>query len=764
VMDELDLFNAVLARKTPEERGAYLDGACQGDDELRAAVVDLLEAYEETHNFLPAVPADGEAPIGEGEGAVIGRYKLLQKLGEGGFGVVYMADQREPVKRRVALKIIKLGMDTRQVIGRFEAERQALAMMEHPNIAKVMDAGATESGRPYFAMELVRGVSIIEFCDEERLSPRDRIELFLDVCSAIQHAHQKGIIHRDIKPSNVLVSIQDDKPVAKVIDFGIAKATQQNLTDKTLFTRFEEFIGTPAYMSPEQMQANASDIDTRSDVYALGVLLYQLLTGHPPFESKDLLKGSQEEMRRRICEELPRKPSTRVTSFVDEVATTIARQRATGQKQLGEMLRGDLDCIVMKALEKDRSRRYESASALARDLGRHLDDEPIEARPPSLIYRMNKLFRRKRGAMVAALVTTIAIVAAVCGVVYGLIQAREGSRIAETEALAATSSAERARATAKALSDMILTGSPYQSGSYTVHEMLLDHQEKLARNLSAYPEIEAKLRRAIAHVFSARDESEAAEKNLQHGLALVKKMGMKEGELAASLYTDLAILYRRTRRNQEAYEQNQYALAIHHSLFGAEHIATLRSKMIGYTIARELDPPIMKNEQLLAGLDKLAEFGRGRIDDEEYSELFLQACYYGVTVANRMGKYDKATRYSEDRMKIILRTRPEHHPAVVATIQHLAETKRLQGELEAAFDYIRDAQARSARWFPDGNAAATVDLLLDEAKIHRAAEDFERMEQAALRALKTAETSLEEGHRFKGDARSMIKEARDLRE
>src|SRR4051812_21336509 len=319
-------------------------------------------------------------PAIEKPGDRIGRYKILQQIGEGGCGVVYMAEQSEPVRRRVALKVIKLGMDTRSVIARFEAERQALAMMDHPNIAKVLDAGATETGRPFFVMELVRGVKITDYCDETKLSTRERLDLFVQVCAAVQHAHQKGIIHRDLKPSNILVTINDGVPVPKVIDFGIAKATTgQQLTDKTLFTAFEQFIGTPAYMSPEQAVMTSLDIDTRSDIYALGVLLYELLTGRTPFDPKELLQAGFDEMRRTIREKEPERPSTRLSTMLEADLTSVAQRRHSDAPKLIHALRGDLDWIVMKALEKDRTRRFETANAMAVDIQRYLHDEPVTA-------------------------------------------------------------------------------------------------------------------------------------------------------------------------------------------------------------------------------------------------------------------------------------------------------------------------------------------------------------------------------------------------
>jgi serine/threonine protein kinase len=393
------IFLEAVAKPTAEERSAYLTGACGSDHELRERVERLLAAHLKVSSFLesPAAglpsPLRGEGPgvrgtatiderITERPGTVIGPYKLLEQIGEGGFGVVFMAEQTQPVRRKVALKVLKPGMDTRQVVGRFEAERQALALMNHPNIAHVFDGGVTPTGRPYFVMELVRGIPITEFCDQNHLPVRQRLELFITVCQAIQHAHLKGIIHRDVKPTNVLVTLHDGTPVAKVIDFGIAKATGQQLTDKTLFTNFAQLIGTPLYMSPEQAQMSGLDIDTRTDIYALGVLLYELLTGTTPFDRERLKTVSFDEIRHIICEEEPARPSTRI-STLGPAAATVSAHRGSDPKRLSQLFRGELDWIVMKAVEKDRNRRYESASALAADVQRYLHDEPVQACPPS---------------------------------------------------------------------------------------------------------------------------------------------------------------------------------------------------------------------------------------------------------------------------------------------------------------------------------------------------------------------------------------------
>ncbi|MHC4948600.1 MAG: protein kinase domain-containing protein, partial [Planctomycetota bacterium] len=447
--DQFDRIESLFHRAKlldAADRAAFLDEKCDGDLELRSEVESLLaHADRGTEQMRLGAPPAAETIVDRGRlserpGSRIGPYKILQQIGEGGFGVVYMAEQEEPVRRKVAVKIIKLGMDTKQVIARFEAERQALALMDHPSIARVLDAGATETGRPYFVMELVRGIPVTEYCDDRRLSTADRLALFREVCHAVQHAHQKGIIHRDIKPSNVLVTLHDDRPVPKVIDFGIAKATSQRLTEKTLFTEFRQFVGTPEYMSPDQAELSGLDVDTRTDIYSLGVVLYELLTGTTPFDPRTLRNSSYAEIQRIIKEEEPPKPSTRVGTLEssspplpsdvvadgdgESNADAIAWRRHTDAHGLRREMRGDLDWITMKAMDKDRSRRYQTANELADDVGRHLHDQPVLAGPPSTVYRVGKFARRHRVGVLTGGAIAAALVIGLSAATAGLLRAR----------------------------------------------------------------------------------------------------------------------------------------------------------------------------------------------------------------------------------------------------------------------------------------------------------------------------------------------------
>ncbi len=470
------IFSGALGKRSPTERAAYLDEACGGDPELCRRVERLLEAHPQLGSFLQGEPTElgsimQEPPAHESPVTVIGPYKLLQPIGEGGMGTVFMAEQTHPVRRTIALKLIKAGMDTRQVIARFEAERQALALMDHPNIARVLDAGATESGRPYFVMELVKGLPITRYCDEQRLTPRQRLELFIPVCHAVQHAHQKGIIHRDLKPSNVLMALYDGEPVPKIIDFGVAKATGQALTEKTLDTGFGAVVGTLEYMSPEQAEPNQLDIDTRSDIYSLGVLLYELLTGSPPFTKKNSKNSGMLEMLRVIREQEPTKPSTKLSTA--EELPTLAANRGTEPARLMKLVRGELDWIVMKALEKDRNRRYEMASALAADVQRYLNDEPVQACSPSALYRFGKFARRNRRVAVMAGVVCATLVVAVATLAVSYAQVQQALRH-KSEAL------EREKGTTY-IQRIALAGRELGAGNVGRAEELLDECPKHLR-------------------------------------------------------------------------------------------------------------------------------------------------------------------------------------------------------------------------------------------------------------------------------------------
>jgi len=538
---EIAIFNGAL-QLPQQQRAAYLTIACAADSSLRERVEKLLKVHEDAGSFLaearerPAEPSPAQPPkqtiavgslAGEKEGELIDRYKILQEIGQGGGGVVYMAQQEEPVKRRVALKVIKLGMDTRQVIGRFEAERQALALMDHPNIAKVLDAGATETGRPFFVMELVRGIKITEYCDQNKLPTVERLKLFVQICHAVQHAHQKGIIHRDIKPSNILVTLHDGVPVPKVIDFGIAKATTDvQLTDKTMFTRFEQFIGTPAYMSPEQAEMSGLDIDTRTDIYSLGVLLYELLTGKTPFDQKELLEAGLDNMRKAIREKEPVRPSTRVGSLQGEDRTTTAARRGLEAPKLVTLLRGDLDWIVMKALEKDRTRRYDTANGLAAEVARYLNDEPVLARPPSKIYRFHKLARRNKAAFAATAVVFLALLGGLGVSTWMFAKERaahqraiaaekEQKRLrqeadlarqqAEADDKRARTEAQKSQQVATFLKEMLQGVDPEeaQGQDTTILKKILDRTAaRIGADLKTQPEVEAQIRETLGRVYA----------------------------------------------------------------------------------------------------------------------------------------------------------------------------------------------------------------------------------------------------------------------
>jgi eukaryotic-like serine/threonine-protein kinase len=596
-----ELFLKALEIGPAGERREYLEGVCAGDAVLRAEVEALLEASAQAGGFLdspaPQLVASADEPaIRERPGTVIGPYKLLEQIGEGGFGVVFMAEQTRPVRRKVALKVLKPGMDTKQVVARFEAERQALALMDHPNIARVFDGGATPSGHPYFVMELVRGVPITEFCDENHLTPAQRLELFVPVCQAVQHSHHKGIIHRDLKPSNVLVTMHDTTPVVKVIDFGVAKPMGQTLTDKTLFTGFAQLVGTPLYMSPEQAGQSGLDVDTRTDIYALGVLLYELLTGLTPFDGERMRTVGFDEMRRIIREEEPPKPSTRI-STLGKAADTVSSNRRTDPKRLSELMRGELDWVVMKALEKDRSRRYDTASAFAADVRRYLADEPVLACPPSAGYRLRKFARRNRAAVTTACLVVLALAGGLAGTTWGLLRAEWHREVAETNhqkalgaaaaELAAKEDAQGSEAETRAVLDFVeqrifAAARPRrQSGGLGRDVSLRQAIESALPGVEAgfadQPLIEARLRMTLGVSFANLGDAKMAEAQCRRARELYTARHGADHPKTLQSMNNLALCYAALGRHDAALELREKTLARMKDKLGADHADTLRA-------------------------------------------------------------------------------------------------------------------------------------------------------------------------------------------
>ena len=616
--------------------------------------------------------------VTEQPGDHIGPYRLVKKLGEGGYGIVYLAEQTEPLRRRVALKVIKPGMDTRQVIARFEAERQALARMDHPGIAKVFEAGATATGRPYFVMELVEGPRITGYCNEHRLSTRARLGLFVQVCRAVQHAHQKGIIHRDLKPSNILVALQDEKPVPKVIDFGIAKATQEPLTHETLGTSYQQFLGTPAYMSPEQAGLGEMDVDTRSDIYALGVLLYELLTGRTPFEKHDLLRAGVEEMRRMIRQTEPPKPSTKLSQELASVAASrqsaadslgqdggaLPRRRYEQVQALVRLLRGDLDWIVMKCLEKDPGRRYESASSLARDLERHLNNEPVTAAAPGTLYLLGKFVRRHRVglAMAASLVLLLA-----AGVVASTWQAIRATR---AEAASRTAAAQ-SRQVVKFLTDMLDGVGPSKALGRDTQMLreILDHTaRRVGQDLNHQPEVQAELLNTLGNVYRELGDYPKADAMIREALALRKSVfGEKHPRVADSLH-DLGALLRDQGKPADAETLFRQALAMRRELLGIEHPEVANSlDAIGVALSDQGKLPEAEDfhRQSLALRKKL--FGEEHVD-------VAGSLHNLGTVFLMEGKYPEA----EAIFRRVIATRKQLlgdvHPLLATTLGNLGTT------------------------------------------------------------------------------------------
>jgi serine/threonine protein kinase/tetratricopeptide (TPR) repeat protein len=674
-------------------------------------------------------------PEREKPGDRIGRYRLLQEIGQGGCGVVYMAEQEEPVRRKVALKVIKLGMDTKQVVARFDAERQALALMDHPNIARVLDAGATDAGRPYFVMELVGGIRITDYCDHNHLTTRQRLDLFIQVCRAIQHAHQKGVIHRDIKPSNILVAMQDGESVPKVIDFGIAKATQGRLTDQTLFTAYEQFLGTPAYMSPEQTQLGSLDVDTRSDIYSLGVLLYELLTGTTPFDTKALVAAGLDEMRRTIREVEPVKPSTRLTQEIAaalELERDAPRAPSSGENATERGAHGvarptnksaidrDLDWIVMKCLEKDRARRYETANGLGSDVQRHLNNEPVVARPPSKLYEFQKTVRRHKVgfAATAAIILALAIGAAVStGEAMRAIKAereqiqlRQQAQAAQgkeaNERVQAVAEAARSQQVARFLEDMLNgVGPAVAEGRDTtlLREILQRTQDRVPTDLQTQPQVAAELLNTIGRVYVALGESARAEQAHRQARGMCEQgLGEDNPELAVSL---LGLAQARAARGDlsEAEALDRKALAICRRIFpeGHQHYANSLNDL-----SRVLESKGQITEAEL--LQQEALDMQRKLWGDQNAAVALSLKNLGI-IRDAQGRHQEAEQLMTQSLAIMRKAGTQ--PGVAWSLEELANVLAEEGKLVEAEGALKETLGIQRTIYGETNRAVMNTLL-----------------------------------------------------
>ena len=722
-LDEEAVFH--VGRRIPdgEARQAYLDQVCGGNRGLRDRVNALLHVYEQERSFLESTPVEpGAAPtvdlprLVEGPGTVIGPYKLLEQIGEGGMGVVYMAEQTHPVRRKVALKIIKPGMDTKQVIARFEAERQALAMMDHHHIARVLDAGATESGRPYFVMELVKGIPITDYCDRNRLAIEDRLELFVQACQAVQHAHQKGIIHRDLKPSNVLVTMIDGAAVPKVIDFGVAKAMGQQLTEKTLFTGFAQLIGTPLYMSPEQAEFSGVDVDTRSDIYALGVLLYELLTGTTPFNAETFRTAAYDEIRRIIREVEPLRPSTRI-STLEATAATVSANRKSDPRTLGRVMRGELDWIVMRCLEKDRTRRYETASGLAADVRNYLGGEPVRACPPSARYRFAKFARRHRVALATSAVVAMALVLGTAVSTWQAVRAtraeraalraeatirRERDRAVKAEGQA-TESARKAQteaAVSKAINDFLLNdllaeAAPEKNArvrQVTVEEVLNKASTRIAGKFDGQPEIEAAIRLTIGDTYLALGLYSKAQPNLERALELGQRVLGPEKPQTLEAMSSLAVSYMYQSQYDKAEPLLTQELELRRRVLGPEDRGTLTA-MANLAALYDSRRQYEKAERFYT---QALDLQRRVLGPED--PLVLNTMHNLGVMYHRRGQYEKAESQLTQAMETGRRIRGPQDPETLKTMSELASLYHDYpgrfDEAESLFKQALEAQRR----------------------------------------------------------------------
>lgn len=734
---------------------AFLDGACAGDDNLHRKVEALLRAHDRVGGFLESPPTGMPVedihgtPTIEKPGDRIGRYKLLQQIGEGGWGIVFMAEQEQPIHRRVALKIVKPGMDTKSVIARFEAERQALALMDHPGIAKIFDAGATESGRPYFVMELVRGIKITEYCDQHSLTTEERLNLFVQVCHAVQHAHQKGIIHRDIKPSNILVTTDEEGArLPVVIDFGIAKVTtNQRLTDKTLFTALEMLIGTPAYMSPEQAELSSAGIDTRTDIYSLGVLLYELLTGSTPFDTGALLKAGVDEIRRVIREQEPARPSTRLSSLTHADITTVAQRRHSAPPTLIHAVSGDLDWITMKALEKDRTRRYETATGLALDIERYLANEPIRARPPSTLYKFRKVVLRNKLLFAAIGVIVTLTFASLVMVSVSLAKERQmrrqlaaALRESKTDEAKATTEAIRSQEANQFLKDMLAGVGPSarHGADVTLLREILDRTAKRVGVLTNQPSVEAELRDEIGRLYADIGSYDQAEPMLRSAVALDRDVFSPQSAQTAVALNDLGRALSLRGNLDEAERANAEALDIRQKLFGHEnalvaesidHLASVRRHQHRLAEADKSIREALGIRERLFGADSaevaeslhnlsvvLGDEGKP-VEGEAVAQRILairqrlnnddpslgSALADAAWAAGLNKNLDKSESLYQEALSVRRKAFGDDHPDVAKTLYSLGEIMRQRGNLTAADGVMTAAVSIQTKILGDGH-------------------------------------------------------------
>jgi len=737
-MNMRHIFVAALEKRTPADRAAYLETACGDNAQLRQEIDALLLEHERLGSFLES-PSPGladtirESVVRECAGDVVGPYTLGEQIGEGSFGMVFVADQERPVRRKVALKILKPGMDSRPVIARFEAERQVLALMEHPNIARILDGGETASGRPYFVMDLVRGLPITEYCDRHRLTLKQRLELFIVLCHAVQHAHQRGIIHRDLKPTNVLVAAQDHVPLVKVIDFGIAKALAQGLIDNAVLTNYPQALGTPMYMSPEQAEFNLLDLDTRTDVYSLGVILYELITGSTPFDAERLHKVGYDEMRRIIREEEPLRPSARI-STLDATAPTLVRQAQSDPGRLSRHLRGELDWVVMKALEKDRGRRYETASALALDLQRYLADEPVQARPPSAGYRLRKFVRRRRGLVAAAGFVLLALLGGIVGTTWGLLRAEkkeaEAQAAAREERQARQDEAEQRRlaqeSTRNALKEK---GIAEAVQAFLQHDLLgqadIGEQADSIRALGGgfetikNPTIKELLERAAAGLTEAKIEARFP----------------GQPEVQAAILWTVGNSYLSIGASDKAVELLTRTSDIYRATLGDDDLSTLvalNDLARAYFHAGKWSRSLQMFEQVHHGF--LARLG----PDDQRSLLSLRNL---ALVYHYAGSPDEAIVLFEQIRDAQIKTPGADDPATLRTLKDLAASYREFGKLSLAARILEEVRAAQSKLVgpnhPDA-LATQYELALvyvDEGKLPQAIQLFQAVREEQVKQL-----------------------------